>query len=193
MSRKLEKYLINKRKNLDVDSPDDDSIWKSIEGTLKQRKDEADRKSFRMRLIRIRNIAAAGIILFSLGYITNDLIKKRTQDHMITLSSINSELGRRENLYKATVSFKTDEVKQFSNTQDIVVRQLFGEIKKLDTIYDQSVKDLKELGPDDRVINTIFATYEQKIRLLELIILETNKTESNEKDNNHKKDEKIIL
>ena len=47
------------------------------------------------------------------------------------------------------------------------------------------MKDLKELGPNDKVINTIFDTYEQRIRLLELIILEINKTESHEKDESH--------
>jgi len=59
--------------------------------------------------------------------------------------------------------------------------------KKLDLIYSQSMTDLRDLGPNEKVINTIFDTYEQKIRLLELIILESNKTES------HENNEKIIL
>ncbi|HKK41573.1 MAG TPA: hypothetical protein VJ963_04125, partial [Bacteroidales bacterium] len=109
------------------------------------------------------------------------------------LSSISSELGRKEMQYKATVSYKTNEVRSYSQSQDSVIRQLFGEIKKLDTIYSGSMHDLKELGPDERVINTIFATYEQKIRLLELIILETNKSESHEKFENNKKTEKATV
>jgi hypothetical protein len=80
------------------------------------------------------------------------------------------------------VSFKTKEVSSFSGSRDIVIKELFEEIGKLDLIYDQSVKDLKELGPDEKVINTIFSTYEQKIRLLELIIIETNKTDRHEND-----------
>jgi len=193
MSRKLERYLISERKNLDVETPDDDAVWKGIEGGLHDRKDNDGRKSLKLRLIRYRNIAAIAFIIFALGYITNDITKRRSSPGIVTLSSINSELGRRENQYRATVSFKTDEVKSYNNIQDSIVMQLFGEIKKLDTIYDQSMKDLRELGPNERVINTIFATYEQKIRLLELIILETNKSESHEKNENYRKDEKTML
>jgi hypothetical protein len=98
------------------------------------------------------------------------------------LSAIDINLGRRENEYKSLVSFKTKEVSSFSGSRDIVIKELFEEIGKLDLIYDQSVKDLKELGPDEKVINTIFSTYEQKIRLLELIIIETNKTDRHEND-----------
>jgi hypothetical protein len=185
MSHKLEKYLAEQRNNLDVESPDDDSVWKGIVKKLREKKAVRDRSTLRLRFIRIRNIAAAVIIIFSLGYITSYIINKKVADNKVSLSSVNSELGKRESEYKATVSFKTDEVKSFINTDDPVVKELFGELKNLDIIYNQSMKDLKELGPNDKVINTIFDTYEQRIRLLELIILEINKTGSHEKDENH--------
>jgi hypothetical protein len=138
-------------------------------------------------LIRIRNIAAVAVILFSLGYIGNDIINGRLGGRKISLSSIDNELGRREKEYKTLVNFKTEEVKSFSGSDDIIIKQLFDEIKKLDAVYDQSIKDLKELGPDEKVINTIFSTYEQKIKLLEMIIIETNKI------SRHENDEKTIL
>ncbi len=76
---------------------------------------------------------------------------------------------------------------RLQGTGDAMVSELFNELAGLDTIYNQSMNDLRTLGPNDRVINTIFDTYEQRIRLLELIILETNKTK------NHENDEKIAL
>jgi hypothetical protein len=193
MSRKLEKYLGAERKNLDVESPDDDSIWKGIEIKLRDKKAESVRKSSRLRLIRYSSIAAVAIILITLGYFSSDLIRKKPAYYKVTLSSINSRLGQREMEYKAKVSFKTNVVSSFRNTNNGVIHQLFRELNKLDTIYSQSMRDLKELGPNERVINTIFDTYEQKIRLLELIILEINKTESHEKYENFKKEEKIAL
>jgi hypothetical protein len=193
MSRKLEKYLGAERKNLDVESPDDDSIWKGIEIKLRDKKAESVRKSSRLRLMRYSSIAAVAIILITLGYFSSDLIRKKPAYYKVTLSSINSRLGQREREYKAKVSFKTNEVSSFRNTNIGVIHQLFRELNKLDTIYSQSMRDLKELGPDERVINTIFDTYEQKIRLLEMIILEINKTESHEKYENLKKGEKIPL
>src|SRR5664280_200101 len=145
MSDKLEKYLVEQRNKLDVESPDYKSIWKGIERDLSTDNSSVNHLARKNIIIRIRNIAAAAFILFSLGY-------------------------------------KTKEVSSFSGSRDIVIKELFEEIGKLDLIYDQSMKDLKELGPDEKVINTIFSTYEQKIRLLELIIIETNKTDRHEND-----------
>lgn len=180
MSAKLEKYLIRRRKDFNVEDPDDDAIWNGIQRELTTGRREDIKLNRRTSLIRIRNIAATAIILFSLGYIANDIINGRNKGITVTLSSIDTALGRREKEYKSLVSFKTDEVRQFAASDDKVISELFSEIKKLDMVYDQSMEDLKELGPDERVINTIFNTYEQKIRLLELIILETNKINSHE-------------
>jgi hypothetical protein len=187
MSVKLEKYLSGQRENLDVETPDDNVIWAGIQRGLDTEKQPVKRLISKTILLRIRNIAAVAIILFSLGYIANDIINGRIAGRKITLSSIDNTLGRREKEYKTLVSLKTEEVKSFSGSEDVIIKQLFDEIKKLDAVYDQSMNDLKNLGPDERVINTIFNTYEQKIRLLELIILETNKI------NSHESNSKIIL
>jgi hypothetical protein len=187
MSAKMEQYLQRERNKLDVESPDDAAVWEGIREQLHPGKRVGMNLFSNPRLIKIRNIAAAAIILFSLGYITNDIINSRNQGNRITLSSINMELGRREKEYKTLVRFKTEEVSSFTGSGDAVLKELFEELKKLDKEYDEAMADLKELGPDEKVINTIFNTYEQKIRLLELIILETNKI------NRHENNEKIIL
>jgi hypothetical protein len=187
MSAKLEKYLGTHRKELDVESPDDTGIWKGIEKELHHKPSGNRYLPGRLLLKRIWNIAAVVFIFFSLGYIANDIINGRYKNRKITLSSIDSQLGRREKEYKTLVRYKTEEVSSFAGSEDVIIKELFKEIKDLDPIYDQALKDLKELGPNDKVINTIFDTYEQKIRLLELIILETNKIKS------HENNEKIIL
>lgn len=187
MSVKIEEYLSRQRENLDVETPDENVIWAGIQKELQREKQPVKQQIGKTMLIRIRNIAAVTVILFSLGYIANDIINGRIAGRKISLSSINYELGRRENEYKTLVNLKTEEVRSFTGSEDVIIKQLFDEIKKLDGVYDQSMKDLKELGPNERVINTIFNTYEQKIRLLELIILETNKINSHESNN------KIIL
>ncbi len=187
MSDKLEKYLNRQRDNLDVESPDDRLIWDSVRRKIHRENPDIKRLSNKIRLLQIRNIAATAIILFSLGYIANDIVNGKVSGRKVTLSSIDSQLGKREMDYKALVNFKSGEVKTFEGSNDKVIIQLFSEIKDLDLIYDQAMMDLKELGPNEKVINTIFSTYEQKIRLLELIILETNKKKS------HENNEKIIL
>jgi len=143
MSAKLEKHLSSQRKNLDVESPDDDAIWKGIQRGLHKEKPAVKLMMGKSRMIKIRNIAAAAFILFSLGYIANDIINGKISDRRITLSSIDSELGRREKEYKTLVSFKTKEVRSFTGPRDAVIKELFKEINKLDPIYDQALKDLK--------------------------------------------------
>jgi len=179
MQTDLEKYLETKRSDLDVESPDDNLIWDVIRKNLNQN-ERSPLDSGKRRFIRFRNIAALIIILFSLGYITKDIIDRRTVEKKVTLSDISQLLGRRESEYRSLVSLKSDEVKPFSNTDNQVIMQLFDEIKKLDVVYDQSLKDLKEIGYNEKIVNTIFDTYEKKIHLLELIILESNKAGSHE-------------
>jgi hypothetical protein len=187
MSVKLEKYLNRQRDSLDVESPDDSLIWDSIQHKMHYENPDIKHLNNKIRLLQIRNIAATAIILFTLGYIANDIVNGKVSGRKVTLSSIDSQLGRREMDYRTLVNFKTEEVKTFVSSDDKVIVQLFSEIKDLDAIYDQAMKDLRELGPNEKVINTIFSTYEQKIRLLELIVLETNKKSS------HENNEKIIL
>lgn len=187
MSAKLEKYLLRNRRDLDVESPDDNLIWNTIQPKLQKENAEVSHLTNKIRLLKIRNFAATAIILFSLGYIANDIVNRKSDDKKVTLSSINTELGRRESDYKMQISFKTEEVRTVAGSGDEIIDQLFDEIARLDVVYDQAMSDLRQLGPNERVINTIFSTYEQKIRLLELIILESNKKKS------HENNERIIL
>ena len=171
----LEKYLKDKRAELDADTPDDEIIWKGIEGQLPGKVNKTGRPGKKNLMIRIWNIAAVIIILFSLGYVTRDILGSRNIDRKVTLSEINDVLGKREIEYKTLVTLKTDEVRLLTNTDNLVIKELFKEIKTLDVVYDQALRDLKEMGYNEKIVNTIFDTYEKKIHILELIILESNK------------------
>jgi hypothetical protein len=187
MSVKLEKYLKIQRENIDVESPDDPAIWAGIQKRLGSELPAEKHRFSSAAVVRFRNIAATAVILFSIGYITNDILNGRRESINITLSSIDRDLGRRETEYKNLVNYKTNEVRSFTGSGNIEIKELFDELKRLDLIYYQTITDLNELGNNEKVINTIFNIYEQKIRLLEIIILETNKSKS------HENDEKSIL
>jgi hypothetical protein len=187
MSHKLEEYLKRHRANLDVDSPDDDVVWDRIHSRLTEMKKDDSKNPLKISWIRIRNIAAVAIIMFCIGYITKDIINSLSARQPVTLASIDRGLGNREEEYRTMVNLRTSEVTRLQGNGDALIRELFTELAALDTIYNQSMIDLKVLGPNEKVINTIFDTYEMKIRLLELIILETNKTR------NHENNEKIAL
>ncbi len=179
MSTELEKYLRSQREALDVESPDDQLIWEGIRQDLQHSGRRSDK---RRTLIRIRNIAAALIILVSVGYMINDIIGDRRMGGGVSLADIDKELGEREQEYRTLVSFKQEEASSYNHVDNIIIAELLEEIQKLDTIYEQTMKDLAELGDNEQVIHTIFDTYEKKIYLLELIILENNKIKNYERE-----------
>ena len=177
MSTDLEKYLAEQRKAMDVESPDDALIWEGIRKELQ----EADVRSDRKRMwIRIRNMAATLIILVSVGYMINDLVGEGRSGKELTLADLDHELGSRENEYRSMVALKFEEAASYNHVDDVIISELLEEIQKLDTIYLETLKDLNELGYNEQVIQTIFDTYEKKIYLLELIILENNKIKNHE-------------
>lgn len=177
MATELEKYLEKQREALDIESPNDQLIWEGIRQDLQRSDLQKERRS---RLIRIRNIAAAVIIVISVGYMVVDIIGEQGFNREVTLAEIDRDLGAREKEYRALVSFKQQEAGSFNHIDNLIIAELFEEIQKLDAIYEQTMKDLSELGYNEQVIHTIFDTYEKKIYLLELIILENNKIKNHE-------------
>lgn len=181
MSTELEKYLQSQRANMDVEAPDDQMIWEGIRKDLQAGDIRKDRKRI---LIRIRNIAAITLILLGVGYVAVDQIGKHRTGGEISLANVDKELGERELEYQTVLSYKMREAGTLNELDNLIIAELLEEIQRLDTIYEQTMKDLGELGYNEQVINTIFDTYEKKIYLLELIILENNKIKNHETDEN---------
>jgi hypothetical protein len=181
MSTELEKYLLEQREAMDVESPDDPMIWVGIRKGLHQAEARSDRKRM---LIRIRNIAAAVIIVVSVGYMITDMIGEHWSGKELSLADLDRDLGAREKEYRSLVALKFEEAGSYNNVDNVIISELLEEIQKLDTIYEETLKDLNELGYNEQVIHTIFDTYEKKIYLLELIILENNKIKNYENDEN---------
>ena len=176
----IENYLEKNRDLLDTAIPDDEKIWGRINTDLSQK--GRGREAFRRTgpAVRVLRIAALVFILFSVGYIARDVIGLYREKQVVTLSDINAGLGKKENEYRILVSVKTAEAKAYPQSDSKLIRELFSEIRNLDAVYDQSLRDLKELGYNEKIVNTIFDTYEKKIQLLELIILESNKPSGHE-------------
>lgn len=181
MSTDLEKYLLEQREAMDVESPDDALIWEGIRNGMQEVHKRPERKRL---LIRIRNIAALAIILVSVGYMVTDLMGEGRLGRELTLKDLDRDLGSREKEYRTLVAIKFEEAGSYNNVDNVIIRELLEEIQKLDTIYEETLKDLNELGYNELVIQTIFDTYEKKIYLLELIILENNKIQNHENSKN---------
>lgn len=181
MSNELEKYLKSQRDSLDVESPDDQLIW---EGIRQELQGSVTRKERRRIYIRIRNIAVVVVLLVSVSYMVLDILGDRRTGRELSLADIDQNLGAREMEYRNLVSVKKQEAAALNHVDNLIIAELLEEIQKLDTIYEETMKDLGELGYNEQVVQTIFDTYEKKIYLLELIILENNKIKNHETEKN---------
>lgn len=184
MSTDLEKYLKENRKKLDVESPDDCSIWEGIRSGLKGGRSVGSKTRGKIILMRVRNFAAIVLIALLAGYVINDIIGDITVSRKITLATIDSELGQKEKDYKELISYKKQEIGPFNEIENVIVNELVEELSRLDTIYNTVMDDLNRNGYNEKIVNIIFDTYEKKIRILELIILETNKIKKYENEEN---------
>ncbi|MCD6565570.1 MAG: hypothetical protein J7K53_06470 [Bacteroidales bacterium] len=183
----LEKYLKKERQDLDVEHPDDSIIWEGIRSDLQSRKSTGLESGNKNLFRRFRNAAAILLLLLSVGYVVYDLGSNYITNRKMTLAKIDKSLGERENEYRAMVNLKREEVRSSGHINDKTIKDLFKEMQRIDKMYDQAMEDLNEIGYNEKIINTIFDTYEKKIQVLELIILETNNI------NNHEKEKAIFL
>jgi hypothetical protein len=188
MSTELEKYLIEKRITLDVDVPDDKLIWDKIEErmakdsrgkSLNLRKRSLPGISFSM----LRKIAASVIIMLGLAYIADDIISDRKAYNTLSLGTIDPRYGEKETEYILNIEARVREVSLTETDRSPVIKELVKELQEQDKAYRQAISDLRVMGSNERVVNTIFSIYERKIRLLEMIIMETNKQERYEQKN----------
>ena len=172
----LEKYLRTRRQELDVEEPDDVLLWEGIRKEI-----ITEKKSSGFNLWKV---AAIFLAVFTVSYIIYNEIS-REKDREFTLSQINESLGAREKAYQQAVILKM----QDANIQGItgtsendILPVLINELNVLDTIYQDAIGDLKQHGYMEQIVEIIFDTYEKRIRILEKIIMETQKLEKYEKD-----------
>ena len=177
MKINIEKYLKDKREQLDVEQPDDMMLWEGIRKGL-----PAEKRSQRFNFWKI---AAIFLAIFTLSYIVyNEISKERERE--FTLSQINESLGEREKEYQQMIMLKMQaaNIQDLSlNTENEILLVLFNELNELDTIYQDAMNDLKQHGYLEQIVNIIFDTYEKRMRILEQIIMESQKLEMYENDN----------
>ena len=172
----LEKYLKTRRQHLDVEEPDETLLWEGIRNEI-----ISEKKTARFNLWKI---AAIFLAIFTFSYIAyNELSKEKERE--FTLSQINKSLGEREKGYQQKVLLKMQDanIPELSRRPESdILPVLINELNELDTIYDDAMNDLKQNGYLEQIVEIIFDTYEKRIRILEQIIMETQKLEMYEKD-----------
>ncbi len=168
---KLESYIKNNRKALDVEEPDEKHLWKGITKGMGQTK--------RARLFMTSRSAAAVAAIIILSVIAAYFIGRNHQNKLI-LSNINSGLASHEVVLLKQIDDYSEQIRKTGfNTDHLASGN--RELDYIDDLIHYYSEDLKQNGPNDRLINSLIDLYEKKILVLTRMLNEIEKNESHEK------------
>jgi hypothetical protein len=174
MQGKFEHYIESQLHLLDVETPDDEKIWKGISSGLG--------KTRRLK-VGLLAAAAAIVLLVLSGAAVSLVIKQRKNAEMkSSLQNISKQMGEEENFFRLTVLQKLDEVRR-SGTRADNCYEMMQQLEQIDRQYETYMTDLQELGSQPKILKGIIRCYEMKIRVIEKTLneIEKNKRHENEK------------
>ncbi len=168
---KLESYIKENRKALDVEKPDENRLWRRIK--------KATGLSEKSRLRRVSGSVAAIAAIAVLSVITVYFIG-RNQRHDPIFMNVDPELAKKEVFFLNQIENYSDLIK---NTRANVNQLVSGEneIEYIDDLINHYSEDLKNNGPNPKLINSLMDLYEKKILILNRMLNEIEKNESHEK------------
>ena len=168
MKNDLEKYLIEKRSALDIDSPDDDLLWQGIQSGMHKK--------------RILNagifwkVAAIFLFVVSTTYVVYNETNKSKYS---VLADVSPELKKQESELIDTANEKWKLIKT-SGSDLSQIQFLLDELDQLDAIYESYKSDLKDDGANEFIIRALLDYHAKKIRILDNILHEIEKQNKDE-------------
>jgi tetrahydromethanopterin S-methyltransferase subunit G len=177
MTGKFEEYIVSQSPHLDVESPDDEKVWKGISAELGETR--------RLRMFLLSAAAVAIILITSAVTITFIIKQRKAPEPVYSLLNVSKQLGEEENYFRLTVDKKMNEVKR-SGADAAEYTEMMDQLEQIDKQYETYKTDLQELGSQPKILKGIIRCYEMKIRVIEKTLNEIEKK-------NHDENEKHIL
>jgi hypothetical protein len=173
MKQSLEKYLKEKRFQLNVDQPDDDVVWGGIKAGMTNGSKTIPGWFWK--------VAAIFLFVVSTTYVViNETNRGRVV--YITLADISPELGVQEARLQSIANQKWDEIKPFLTKGNSDFNYLFDELDEIESINEIYQKDLNEVGSNEFIIQALLDYHQKKIRILDRLLMEIKKQKNHEKN-----------
>ncbi len=166
----LESYIRENRNSLDTEKPDEEYLWKGISQEL-----NVGKKSKRILFLRI--VAAASILLiltFTFTYFFN-----RKDKQTLLFANINPALANQEIQLTGQIEAYSKLIKQSSYDASQIVTGS-RDIQYINDLINYYSKDLKQNGPNPKLVNSLMDLYQKKIMLLERMLNEIEKSKDHE-------------
>ncbi|MGD9994370.1 MAG: hypothetical protein AB7S69_13825 [Salinivirgaceae bacterium] len=166
----IETYINQHKKSFDDQEPDTEELWLAISQKM-------ERKPM-LRLRTLKRIAAVLVLFVAVGVIARHELMMQQQ--ITSLSQINKELAEREQQYQRQVKEKWAQFTSLPDYESPMEVLLIDELKQLDTLYQNGLKDIYKTGFNERAVILLLDTYEKRLRIIEKLIYEKQKQKNYE-------------
>ncbi len=182
---KLEKFILDNRKDFDVFEPGDE-IWDRIK--------KPSPKVIRLNWKTIALRVAAVVVIFIASYFFHDIMQKdnnntiaiNEQEYTDESNEQVQVLMEAEVFYTSQINFAKDEIFRLSGNDHNLIEEINFDMVELDDVFEELKNDLKDNSDNEEVIEAMIQNYRIKLQVLEEILLQLNKSKNQEKnENNH--------
>lgn len=172
----LEKFMLENRKGFDVHNPSPD-VWKRINKKVKLKK---------LNYTRILKYAAA-IIIFISGFAIGSFQKGRNTNSLAINTNSTEiieqlQIVESEYYYITEINARMNELKPFFASDTQLKQDIDTDFKELDTYYNQLKVDLKDNFNNDEVIEAMIHSYQVKLEILELLLIQLKPIKNQKRD-----------
>lgn len=152
--------------DMNVEDVDAEGLWKGIDHRLPRK----SRRPFLYAAASILLLIAFGIALWPEPTI-NDPVEVST---ISKLSDVSPELADQEQAYLQLIDEKWGEVTP-SSIDSGTLQFIYDELEMLDELGTEYENELREIGPNEKIIQTILKCYERRLQLLDILKRESEK------------------
>lgn len=168
MKDDLERFIAENRSEMDTIEPQSELIWEGIQAPKAEKKYS--------KKLRVWQVAAALLALFSLGHLGFDLLQRGASSNSVVNERMPSALEVLEASYQSEVADLTDKVKsKHINATEFTA--LYQELDYFDNIQKEFTDEISLTNDKERIAEILVDTYEKKIKLLERMLLQIEREE----------------
>lgn len=152
---------------MDTDELDIEASWTGIHHRLPKKR----------RTMRVWYAAASIILLAGIGWFLRPPESPKNwieYQGEITVGSLSPELAKLEEEYKLEINSKWNALDKDA-IDSAELQFILDELSLLEELSTEYQNDLQELGPNEKIIQTILKCYERKIQLLDQLTREFSK------------------
>lgn len=163
----FEEQVNGLRHEMDTDELDIEASWTGIHHRLPKKQNNR----------RIWYAAASVVLVAAIGWLL--IPKEKPKEWIeyrgeITVGSLSPELAKLEEEYQLEISSKWEAIDR-SAVDSAELQFILDELELLEELSAEYQNDLQELGPNEKIIQTILKCYERKIQLLDQLTREFSK------------------